>query len=64
MDEPEEVMTPTELADWARAIKDQHDPLKQVTRWLDRCELCGFTRHPCDTYGLAETVLRLLGEKQ
>jgi len=52
----------SELTEWATAIRDQHDPHKQQNGY-ERCQLCGFTRHPCDTYELASEVLRLLGEQ-
>lgn len=54
-------MTPDEaLAQraWAYEVRAQHDPAVQENGY-DRCALCHYTRHPCDTYELADTVIAL-----
>ena len=51
--------TDGELRDFAQATRDFHDPAMQEHAYA-RCERCGFTRHPCDTYDLADSVITLL----
>jgi len=41
----------------------RHDPTAQQNGY-QRCELCHYTRHPCEVYDLATTVLALLDEGQ
>lgn len=36
-----------------------HSPENQ-THGYDRCELCNFTRHPCDMYDAADLILKLV----
>jgi len=48
-----------ELRTFARSIVRDHDPANQDHKY-DRCALCGFVRHPCETYELADSVLELL----
>lgn len=39
----------------------RHDPVNQGTDfWPNRCAICHYTHHPCETYDLATTVLMLL----
>ena len=38
----------------------QHDPDRQRGNSYARCMHCHYTRHPCDVYDLATTVLMLL----
>lgn len=46
---------------FAESVRDAHDPTMQVGNdYKERCELCSFTRHPCDPYDMADTVLHLL----
>jgi hypothetical protein len=54
-------MDDAELEAWATEVRDRHDPANQEHNY-DRCQICGFTRFPCDTYELADEVLRLLNE--
>ena len=49
------------LRQHAEGIMHQHNPDNQRHNY-ERCELCGFTRHPCDLYDLAEDLLALLDE--
>ena len=45
----------------ALAIRTAHDPEHQGDdAWPERCALCHYTRHPCDTYDMADQVLALL----
>lgn len=39
--------------------RDAHNPSKQPDNPYDRCALCQYTRHPCDTFDLATDWLRL-----
>jgi hypothetical protein len=48
-----------ELRAYAESVRRQHDPRNQDHHY-ERCELCGFTRHPCVTYELADEVIKLL----
>jgi hypothetical protein len=48
-----------ELRTFASHVVHEHDPANQNHRF-ERCELCGFVRHPCETYELADAVLELL----
>ena len=52
-------MTDEEMREWAVSLVQDHDPLNQNHAY-ERCELCGFVRHPCDTFDLARAVLALL----
>lgn len=52
-------MTDEELREWAMSVAHDHDPEHQAHNYV-RCELCGFVRHPCDTFDLARAVLALL----
>lgn len=49
-----------ELREHATAVMDAHDPSKQEGNSYERCALCSYTRHPCDTYDLAASVVALL----
>jgi hypothetical protein len=49
-----------QLRDFAQFELDRHDPANQEGNGYERCELCHYTRHPCDVYDLAAGVLRLL----
>ena len=49
-----------ELRAFARSTLRRHDPAQQSHPYDGRCELCGFIRHPCDTFDLAEAVIELL----
>ena len=40
-------------------VAAEHDP-KNQNHGYERCALCGYVRHPCDTYDLAVAVLDLL----
>lgn len=40
-------------------VQRAHDPANQDHNY-ERCELCHYTRHPCESYDLATTVLYLL----
>lgn len=53
-------MTDDEIRVEALAVRDAHDPAQQVDNGYERCALCHYTRHPCDAYDMADTVLRLL----
>lgn len=55
-------MTDPELATWAAGLLWDHNPVNQDHNY-QRCELCGFVRHPCDVHELAGTVLHLLDRK-
>ena len=57
MDEPLDIDATRMLAS---DIRDAHDPEKQADNPYYRCALCHYTRHPCDAYDMADTVLRLL----
>lgn len=54
--------TDEELRTEATNTRDLHDPEKQEgsTAYPGRCELCHYTRHPCDAFDMADAVLRLL----
>jgi hypothetical protein len=52
-------VTDDELQDYAAGLQREHDPTNQKHNY-ERCELCGFTHHPCDVYDLATAVLALL----
>ena len=43
-----------------RAILNEHDPAQQPGNNYERCALCHYTRHPCDTYWVAEALLEAL----
>lgn len=49
-------MNDAELRAWVLSVQRAHDPAKQEHPY-SRCALCGFTRHPCDVYELAEELL-------
>lgn len=36
-----------------KTLRDEHNPANQDGHGYERCELCHYTRHPCDTYDLA-----------
>ena len=52
-------MSDDELRAWALSVQRDHDPAHQPHTY-PRCQLCGFVRHPCDTYELAGSVVELL----
>lgn len=52
--------TRDEMREYATAARAQHDPANQEGNPYERCELCHFTRHPCDVHDLASMVLALL----
>lgn len=57
-------MTPVEraaLALLALEIRTAHDPTTQANGYA-RCELCHYTRHPCDAFEMADGVLSLLDD--
>ena len=53
-----------DLRRFAQDELDRHTPAKQEGNGYNRCELCHYTRHPCDVYDLAAAVLRLLEETE
>ena len=53
-------MTDEELRAWAQSIADRHTPANQVGNNYQRCALCSYVRHPCDTYEMAAWVITLL----
>ena len=53
------MLTDEELRIEATYTRDLHDPANQSHNY-DRCGQCAFTRHPCDTFVMAEAVLELL----
>lgn len=53
-------VTDEEIRAEALAIRDAHDPAQQVDNGYERCAHCHYTRHPCDAYDMADTVLQLL----
>ena len=54
-----DTLNDNELRAFALSVKDAHDPAHQSHNY-ERCALCGFTRHPCYTFDLAESVVTLL----
>ena len=44
----------------ALAVQKAHDPDQQENNNYMRCALCHYTRHPCDAYDMATTVLMLM----
>lgn len=52
-------MDDDELRMFATYMLNEHTPSGQGHSY-NRCALCGYTRHPCDTYDLAAHVLALL----
>lgn len=48
-----------QLREYATNVRDAHDATKQ-DHGYERCELCGYTRHPCETFDMASAVLVLL----
>jgi hypothetical protein len=51
-----------DLRRFALDCQRQHDPQHQPQNGYLRCALCSYTRHPCDVYDLATSVLWLLDE--
>lgn len=49
-----------DMASFAESERVLHDPARQEGNGYERCELCHFTRHPCDVHDLASMVLGLL----
>jgi hypothetical protein len=49
------------IASLARSAYEAHDPKNQDHKY-NRCQICHYTRHPCNTFELAEAILILLGE--
>jgi hypothetical protein len=45
---------------YALDCQRQHDPDQQEGNGYARCMHCHYTRHPCDVYDLATTVLMLM----
>lgn len=54
--------TNDELRRFAVYLLFAHYPPKQADNGFDRCAVCSYTRHPCDVFDLAASVLHLLGE--
>ena len=53
--------TNDELRVFAADMLAEHDPVNQGHTY-ERCELCHYTRHPCDVFDLASATLKLLAE--
>ena len=54
-------MTPEEALgqrEWAYSVRAAHDPETQGHGY-ERCSLCSYTRHPCEAFELADTVIAL-----
>lgn len=58
-----DLANPDVLRRFALLVQREHDPAQQDAGYHGRCAVCGFTRHPCDTYSLASAVLDLLDGK-
>jgi hypothetical protein len=56
-------MNDHELSNLAIHCYEEHNPKNQNHNY-DRCCLCDFTRHPCETFELAEAILSLLKERE
>lgn len=55
-------VTDDELRQYAESVRETHNAERQeIGRKYDRCEHCGFTRHPCEVYEMAGSVIALLG---
>jgi len=54
-------MTDEDARGFALGMLNEHDPAQQVDNpYKNRCEICHFTRHPCDVYELAKVTIALL----
>ena len=58
------VLSRDDLRREALSVQKAHDPDQQPDNGYMRCALCHYTRHPCDAYDMATTVLMLLDEGQ
>ena len=56
--DPEEQDRLQQMA-WARGVRDEHDPAQQ-DHGYERCEHCNYVRHPCDSYELADLLIKAL----
>ena len=44
----------------ARLIRESHTPEHQDGNGYNRCALCSYVRHPCETWELADDLVTLL----
>ena len=53
-------MTMPELRSYAESVRDAHTPKLQDDNPYDRCGQCQYTRHPCDTFEMADALIQFI----